>query len=81
MKKEKYKIMEGGKITFEMPEVTITYFENKFERHAEILAELLSREVAKPKFSKKMEEIVENMANEIMATLTPISTRSSENNK
>lgn len=71
MKKESYKIVEGGKITFEMPEVTITYFENKFERHAEVMAELLSREIMKPEFSKQMEEIVKNMANKIMSVLTP----------
>ena len=71
MKKETYKIIEGGKITFEMPEVTITYFENKFERHAEVMAELLSKEIAEPEFSRQMEEIVKNMASEIMKTLTP----------
>ena len=65
MKKETYKIVEGGKITFEMPEVTITYFENKFEKHAEVMAELLSREIAKPEFSKQMDEIIKDMANKI----------------
>lgn len=36
--------IEGGKITFEMPQVIITYFENKYERQAEVMAELIVRE-------------------------------------
>lgn len=63
--KEKYKIIEGGKISLTMPDVIISYYDNEHKEETKLLAELICFEMQKPKFSNEIEKIVNNLAQNI----------------